>query len=127
MARTVFNAKKRVEHFMREKSDFIEEKTGIELYYESDYEDIQGYHKKALIGLKEYDIWFGDSACCPQCRVFQYKVGCTFCPYSNTHGLCREDSLDNTYGQIIDRLPIGKKSITDSVGNKVMENFIRWL
>jgi hypothetical protein len=79
-----FNARKKIEFYMKEKSDAIEVETDIPLYEDIDYNALNsGMNFGYILQRLNTDTLEG---ACPQCM--EYGVHCILCSYASNHGRC---------------------------------------
>ena len=121
------NPRKSFLHYMKEKSDFIENLTGIKLYIESDYNWAQTLHEEDVKKIMHKMIYKvnlkrnrADSSTCPQCLIFD-EYGCEECAYVSTHKMCNKE--DSTYNKIITSL---ETSIVKAIGIETLRLYFKW-
>lgn len=94
----ITNSKDLIKAFMKEKDKILFNLTGMHLYSDGDYEDVDSWNNEVCNRMKLSA--HEDSQCCPAC--IKYTIDCDKCRYGMLHGDCM--GYDSNYKNILYKL-----------------------
>ena len=124
----MFNAKQKIKNYMKEKNQILKNKTGLNLYYKGDYQDINkltSEQAKNIIKELKKIKHVNDTAICPQCITFFDFYRCTDCTYRKRHEKCSSDNNRNQYNKIINKTM--SVALSDQFCHQDLKTFFQYL
>ena len=121
-------------NYMKQKSDFIEELTGIKLYEKFDYTRARRLRYNEVkwiiwnINLISNNPMVTDTQICPQCELARIRKrhGCGKCSYSLKHKACG-GFMFSTYSSIRNSINnLCKIDIVDAIGQETIQLYFKW-